>query len=79
MNLGGRLFTDRRWFRRLVQFYKIYNGLTPEYLRTPLPAIRTNRHSPRSEKEFQEITCRKTSYINSFYPNSVKIWNEIGP
>ena len=77
--LGWETLTDRRWFRRLIQFYKIRNGLTPEYLRTPVPAIRTNRHSTRSEKEFHEINCRKTSYINSFYPNSVKIWNEIGP
>ena len=77
--LGWETLTDRRWFRRLDQFYKIRNDLTPEYLRTPLPAIRTNSHRTRSEKAFREINCKQTSYINSIYPNSVKIWNEIGP
>ena len=36
--LGWESLTDRRWFRRLVQFYKIKNGLTPDYLR-PYPPI----------------------------------------
>ena len=77
--LGWETLTDRRWFHRLVQFYKIRNGLTPQYLINPLPTIRVNRYNTRSDKEFPEIKCRKTSYMNSFYPNSVKIWNEIGP
>ena len=77
--LGWETLTDRRWFHRLVQFYKIRNGLTPQYLKNSLPTISVNRYNTRSEKEFHEINCRKTSYMNSFYPNSVKIWNEIGP
>ena len=36
--LGWETLTDRRWFRRLVQIYKIRNGLTPDYLKIPLPA-----------------------------------------
>ena len=77
--LGWETLTDRRWFRRLVQLYKIRNGLTPDYLKIPLPATRGNRYGTRSVNEFHDLACRTTSYTNSFYPNSIKIWNEIGP
>ena len=33
---------QRRWFRRLTQFYKIMNNLTPEYLQIPVPPLRGN-------------------------------------
>ena len=42
--LGWETLTDRRWFRCLVQFYKIRYGLTPEYLRNLLPVSRANRY-----------------------------------
>ena len=50
--LGWETLTDRRRFNRLVQFYKIRNGLTPDYLKIPLPATRGNRYGSRSVNEF---------------------------
>ena len=38
--LGWESLSKRRWFRRLVQFYKIKNNLTPDYLRHPIPPSR---------------------------------------
>ena len=35
--LGLESLSDRRWGRRLTQFYKIYAGLTPTYLTNILP------------------------------------------
>ena len=35
--LGWEPLHNRRWFRRLTIFYKIMNGLTPRYLRDPIP------------------------------------------
>ena len=39
--LGWEHLSDRRWFRRLTIFYKIINGMTPDYLRNHLPSQRT--------------------------------------
>ena len=40
--LGWESLDQRRMFRRLTQFYKIMSGLTPEYLRTPIPSLHVN-------------------------------------
>ena len=37
--LGWESLTDRRWFRRLVQFYKIKSNLTPDYLKYPVTLL----------------------------------------
>ena len=36
--LGWETLTYRRMYRRLTQFYKIMNNLTPEYLKIPIPS-----------------------------------------
>ena len=77
--LGWESLTDRRWFRRLVQFYKIQNGFTPEYLKTPVPPPRSHLFGTRSDNDLYGIKCRTNLHMNSFYPHTVKIWNEIGP
>ena len=35
--LGWETLSDRRWSRRLIQFYKIHNNYTPTYLKSPFP------------------------------------------
>ena len=35
--LGWESLTDRRWYRRLLQFYKIINDLAPSYLKDNIP------------------------------------------
>ena len=77
--LGWESLTDRRWFRRLVQFYKIQNNLTPGYLKIPVPLPRNHLFGTRNDNDLHSMKCRTNSFMNSFYPHSVKIWNEIGP
>ena len=36
--LGWESLSNRRWFHRLVQFFKIQNGFTPAHLKTPVPS-----------------------------------------
>ena len=50
--------TDRRWFRRLTYFYKIYNNYTPEYLQSPIPPLRTHLYGNRSDNVLRGIFCR---------------------
>ena len=38
--LGWETLHHRRWFRRITQFYKIMNRLTPQYLLDPIPMPR---------------------------------------
>ena len=77
--LGWESLTDRRWSRRLFQFYKIQNNLTPPYLKTPIPPLRTHLLCIRSQNVNNEIKCKTKSYSNSFYPDSIRWWNKIGP
>ena len=37
--LGWESLTDR-WYRRLLQFYKLFNDLTPSYLEDIIPPIK---------------------------------------
>ena len=77
--LGWESLTDRRWFRRLIQFFKIHNNLTPEYLKIPLPPQRNHLYGRRSNDDYHSIKCRTDRYRNSFYPDSINSWNNIGP
>ena len=77
--LGWEPLWKRRWFRRLVQFFKIQNGLTPDYLREFVPPIRRHLYGLRSTNVLQSLKCNKSIFKNSFYPDAVELWNNIGP
>ena len=76
---GWESLTDRRWSRRLFHFFKIHNNLTPPYLKTQIPPRRTHLFGSRSVNVLNEIRCKSKNYNNSFYPDSIKCWNNIGP
>ena len=77
--LGWESLTNRRWARRLIQFYKIQNDLTSTYLKDPVSSVRNPRDTPRSGAVRNEIKCKTNSYRNSFYPNSIRCWNKLFP
>ena len=77
--LGWESLTDRRWFKRLFHFYKIQNNLTLPYLKDPIPPVRSHLFGSRSVNVINEIRCKSKSYSNSFYPDSSRRWNKIGP
>ena len=79
MSIGWESLTDRRWFRRLTYFYKIYNNYTPEYLKSPIPPPRTHVYGNRSDNVLHGIFCRTNRYKKSFYPHNIQAWNDIGP
>lgn len=66
---------NRRNTRRLCQFYKIYNNLTPVYLKTPIPAPKQYSNL-RTNKPLNVMKCRTCKFSNSFYPDSVSVWND---
>ena len=77
--LGWESLSDRRWLRRLVQFYKIMNNMTPQYLIDPVPNLREHLFGTRLTNALHPVSSRTDKYKNSFYPNTVSSWNDIGP
>ena len=76
--LGWESLSDRRWLRRLCQFYKIQNDLTPSYLKEPIPQPRMFLYGQRRENVLHEIPCRTSRFLNSFNPDTNRSWNNIG-
>ena len=77
--LGWETLDHRRMFRRLTQLYKIITGLTPDYLRIPIPSLRGHLFGYRYTNVLDTIFCRTDRYQNSFFPDSVILWNVLGP
>ena len=77
--LGWETLDHRRMFRRLTQFFKIMTGLTPDYLRIPIPSLHGHLFGYRYSNVLDNIFCRTNKYQNSFYPDTVNLWNDLGP
>ena len=76
--LGWESLSDRRWFHRLLQFYKIFNNISSPYLKSIIPTPRTLLYGQRRENVLYELPCRTSRYQNSFFPDATKSWNNIG-
>ena len=76
--LGWESLHNRREFRRITQFYKIMNNLTPKYLAEPIPNPHSHLFGPRSTNVIPPIYCRNDRYKCSFYPDAIDKWNNIG-
>ena len=76
--LGWETLDQRRMFRRLTQFYKIMTGLTPEYLRIPIPLLHGHLFGHRLTNVLKTLVGTYR-YQNSFFPDSVILWNLLDP
>ena len=77
--LGWEPLNLRRYFRRLTVFYKIMNGLTPQYLLDPVTSPRTHLYGTSTTNDLLPMKCRTQRFKNSFFPDSIDCWNKIGP
>ena len=77
--LGWESLHHRRYARRITQFFKIINNLTPQYLLDPIPMPRRHLFGRHITNDLYKFTCRKNRFLYSFYPNSVICWNDLGP
>ena len=57
------------------QIYKIHKHLTPDYMHSNLPVLNTSQYGLRHTLAYKNIHCNSARYQNSFYPNSIKLWN----
>ena len=76
--LGLESLNDRRWSHRLFLLYKIHNKMTPSYLYDNLP-VQNRTFSRRNNGHlYREYKCKSSKYRNSFFPDVIKSWNNIG-
>ena len=76
--LGLESLSDRRWYRRLVYFYKIASLNSPNYLYALLPN-KQRSYDPRRSNLFRNYTSHTDYFKNSFFPYCVSEWNKLGP
>ena len=76
--LGWESLSRRRWFRRLVQLFKIQNDpSTPSYLKSPIPRPLENPRTTRSGSKVPSIDAKRDYFKNSSYPNVIDSWNKL--
>ena len=52
---------------------------TPEYLKFPTLSLHRHLYGVRSGNVLKDIECETPRYRNSFFPDSVSMWNDLGP
>ena len=78
-DLGWETLQNRRKKHRLVTFYKMTNGLTPQYL-TDLVPQRVHEVAGRrlrNDNDFVTPRSKTNLYQNSFLPKTVRDWNNL--
>ena len=72
-HLKWPLFEHQRSFLKLIMFYKILHGLVDiSFTLIPL-STPTRRHIQRFVTHF----ARTDTYINSFLPSAINLWNSL--
>ena len=78
-DLGWESLQNRRNKYKLIIFYKIINGLTPNYLLDLVPPIiqETTNYNLRKANDIQTLHARTNLYYNSFFPSTIRAWNSL--
>ena len=69
---------SRRNKHKLI-FYKIMNGLTPNYLSDLLPPLvqETTSYNLRNSNHSQTVHANTNLFYNSFIPSTIRAWNSL--
>ena len=76
---GWEKLEVRREKHKLIQFYKINNNMTPEYLSDLLSMQNYERHNYNTQNSQNIVShlSRTTYHHNSFFPSCVRLWNNL--
>ena len=66
------------WARQLIHFFKIDKNMTPNYLKEDLIPLNTRSLRNDNPNGYREIMCSTSRYKNSFFPDSIRSWNNGG-
>ena len=77
--LGLESLRVRRWYRKMIFFYRIVNELAPKYLTDIPPTANNCSYCTRSQtnSELNQFYTRTESFNNSFFPCCIKEWNKL--
>ena len=69
----------RRNKHKLVIFYKILHGLTPDYLFDIVPPTvrETARYNLRNSEHIQNYRASTNLFLHSFFPSTIRAWNSL--
>ena len=69
----------RRKKHKLIHFYRMQNDLTPDYLRSLVPATvgSASSYPLRNASNLQLVHANSQLYYNSFLPSVVRDWNDL--
>ena len=76
--LGFEYLSSRRWLRKLRLFYKIVVNKLPNYLYNYVSIVNQS-YQTRSSDKFLHMCCRTEYFANSFFPYTIKEWNNLSP
>ena len=78
-DLGWESLQSRRDKHKLIIFYKIMNGLSPDYLRELIPPTvqATIRYNLRNSNDIQTIRANTNLFYDSFFPATIRAWNDL--
>ena len=76
---GFTSLQERRRRHKIILYYKIVNGLVPNYLVDRLPHLvsSVNPYHRRKPLERTVPHCRTQLYNSSFFPSTTALWNEL--
>ena len=66
--LGRESLANKRFYRRLIAFYKIVNKMAPQYLINYLPTQDLASINLRKRPAIYPLDARTKHYRNSFFP-----------
>ena len=79
--LGLMSLSKRRWYNKLIFFYKIVNGILPDYLHCCIEFFSQNKYPLRSVSsgKLKCIPLRTKSFSKTFFPYCIEEWNKLNP
>jgi hypothetical protein len=79
LECGWESLNERRRKHKLILFFKMFKGLTPEYLSSLVPSKvgQSLGYSLRNNDDLRPIPARTALYSRSFLPTVVKEWNSL--
>ena len=77
--LGLESLCDRRWYRKLVFFYKIRKGVAPSYLQSYLLPDNERTYNSRSSlrNTIKTFAMQTSTFCATFSAYCTKEWNQL--
>ena len=74
--LGLESLQQRRWYRKLCLFFKIYKNQCPKYLFDIIPQSNCQCRT-RNSQDIPHINVKHQLFKNSYFPSTIIEWNRL--